>query len=76
VLIARCAPALDTPNSLLKPALDDFARARQQHAEPAPGHTRLMILLLKTMADDLEPVLLTPAIDDLRQSLASQPSAG
>ncbi|WP_082772711.1 AAA family ATPase [Actinoplanes sp. TFC3] len=74
--IARCAQALDTPNRSLKPALDDFDRARHRHAEPAPTLTRLMIFLLNTMAEDLERAHLMPAIADLQESLAGQPSAG
>jgi tetratricopeptide (TPR) repeat protein len=75
--IARCAQALDTPAGSTKPALDDFTRARHRYAEPAPTLTRLMIFLLETMAaDDEERARLEPAVDDLRSSLARQPSGG
>lgn len=75
--IAGCAQALDTPAGSMKPALDDFTRARHQYAEPAPTLTRLMIFLLETMTtDDEERARLEPAVDDLRSSLARQPSGG
>jgi tetratricopeptide (TPR) repeat protein len=75
--IARCAQALDTPTGSMKPALDDLTRARHPNAEPVPTLTRLMIFLLETMAtDDEERARLEPAVDDLRRSLASQPSGG
>jgi hypothetical protein len=61
----------------MKPALDDFTRARHRYAEPAPTLTRLMIFLLETMAtSDEERARLEPAIDDHRNSLARQPASG